>query len=56
MRKLEKVDMLDCFGCYCKCDPVKSGGLEKKIAIANFEQKIQDLKTLDKGAVRMKKN
>ena len=55
-RKLEKVDLLDCVGCYCKCDPVKSGCLDKKVAMAHFESKIVDLKNFEKGAVKLKKN
>lgn len=55
MRKLPTLDILDCVAMYCKLDPTKKGYLETKDVETFLINRINDVKNLGLGDIKLRK-
>lgn len=53
MRTVKLLDVLDCIGCYCKCDPLKAGVVNTSAVVALLDHRVSDRANFTK--IRLKK-
>jgi hypothetical protein len=44
MQSAKNLDVLDCVGCYCRCDPLKAGTINSTAIVNLLEHRIDDSK------------
>lgn len=51
-KKMEKLDNLDCYAVYCKCDPIKNGVVESAKVIEMLEREMEKSKRFDSTGLK----